>query len=117
MTRSGDENKASPASFALTRHFAESYASKTGTYFCSVPTVTTAVLEGLALHREKYGAMLCPCRYYEDPQAEVAAAYWNCPCVPMRERKECHCLLFLPPDHPFAGTSQTVETIDLQYES
>jgi len=33
-------------------------------------------------------------------------AYWNCPCVPMRERKECHCMLFLTPDTPFVGTEQ-----------
>ena len=37
----------------------------------------------------------------------MSLAYWNCPCVPMRERKECHCMLFLTPDNPFAGKEQT----------
>jgi len=27
----------------------------------------------------------------------VKKAYWNCPCVPMREEKKCHCMLFLTP--------------------
>ena len=30
----------------------------------------------------------------------------NCPCVPMRERHECHCMLFLTEDNDFAGTEQ-----------
>ena len=28
----------------------------------------------------------------EDKQAEAQDGYWNCPCVPMRERHECHCM-------------------------
>jgi ferredoxin-thioredoxin reductase catalytic chain len=66
------------------------------------------VLKGLADHKESLGAALCPCRHYEDKQAEADAAYWNCPCVPMRERKECHCMLFLTPDNDFAGEAQTI---------
>ena len=27
----------------------------------------------------------------------------NCPCVPMRERHECHCMLFLTEDNAFVG--------------
>ena len=61
---------------------------------------------GLAKHKDELGAPLCPCRHYEDKAAEVQLAYWNCPCVPMRERKECHCMLFLTPDTPFVGTEQ-----------
>jgi len=77
------------------RKFAETYAQRTGTYFCSDPGVTAVVLEGLARHKQELGGALCPCRHYEDKEAEVSQAFWNCPCVPMRERKECHCLLFL----------------------
>ena len=43
-----------------------------------------------------------------DVRAEVAQAFWNCPCVPMRERKECHCMLFLTEDNPFRGEKQTI---------
>lgn len=63
---------------------------------------------GLAKHKEELGAPLCPCRHYEDKAAEVSLAYWNCPCVPMRERKECHCMLFLNPGTPFAGDKQAI---------
>ncbi|MEO6861927.1 MAG: ferredoxin-thioredoxin reductase catalytic domain-containing protein, partial [Microcoleus sp.] len=50
----------------------------------------------------------------EDKEAEVKAAYWNCPCIPMRERKECHCMLFLTPDNDFAGTNQEIGMDQLQ---
>lgn len=90
------------------RHFAETYAQRTGTYFCADLGVTAVVIEGLAKHKEELGSPLCPCRHYEDKQAEVASAYWNCPCVPMRERKECHCMLFLTPDNDFAGDKQQI---------
>ncbi|MFQ4145000.1 ferredoxin thioredoxin reductase catalytic beta subunit [Chlorogloeopsis sp. ULAP02] len=95
------------------RHFSEQYAKRTGTYFCSEPSVTAVVIEGLAKHKDELGSPLCPCRHYEDKEAEVNAAYWNCPCVPMRERKECHCMLFLTPDNEFAGDKQEIslETI------
>jgi ferredoxin-thioredoxin reductase catalytic chain len=90
------------------RGFAEAYARRTGTYFCVDPGVTAVVLKGLAEHKETLGAALCPCRHYEDKAAEAASAYWNCPCVPMRERKECHCMLFLTPDNAFAAESQAI---------
>jgi ferredoxin-thioredoxin reductase catalytic chain len=35
----------------------------------------------------------------------------------MRERKECHCLLFLTPDNPLAGTRQTLEEVHLEYQA
>ena len=66
------------------------------------------LLEGLARHKDELGGALCPCRHYEDKEAEVAQAFWNCPCVPMRERKECHCMLFLTEDNPFRGEKQTI---------
>ena len=104
------EAPASQASDSLEviRKFAETYAQRTGTYFCSDPSVTAVVLEGLARHKDELGGALCPCRHYEDKEAEVAQAFWNCPCVPMRERKECHCMLFLTDDNPFRGEKQTI---------
>ena len=95
-------------SLEVIRKFAETYAQRTGTFFCSDPGVTAVVLEGLARHKDELGGALCPCRHYEDKQAEVAQAFWNCPCVPMRERKECHCMLFLTEDNPFRGEQQTI---------
>ena len=44
------------------------------------------VIKGLAEHKREYGSPLCPCRHYDDKAAEVAQGFWNCPCVPMRER-------------------------------
>ena len=103
MTNSEVNTKSSDKSLEAMRHFSEQYAKRTGTYFCSEPSVTAVVIEGLAKHKDDLGAPLCPCRHYEDKEAEVSAAYWNCPCVPMRERKECHCMLFLTSDNEFAG--------------
>lgn len=109
------ENKLSdPKSLQAMKTFAEQYAKRTGTYFCSEPSVTAVVIEGLAKHKDELGAPLCPCRHYEDKEAEVKAAYWNCPCVPMRERKECHCMLFLTPQHDFAGEKQEISMDFLQ---
>jgi ferredoxin-thioredoxin reductase catalytic chain len=90
------------------RKFSETYAKRTNTFFCIDESVTAVVIEGLARHKDNYGAPLCPCRHYEDKQAEVDSAYWNCPCVPMRERKECHCMLFLTPDNEFASLAQEI---------
>lgn len=90
--------------------FAEKYAQITETYFCSNLSVTAAVIKGLAKHKQELGSPLCPCRHYQDKKAEVKKAYWNCPCVPMRSEKKCHCLLFLTPDHAFAGNTQSITT-------
>src|SRR6476646_2035191 len=90
------------------RKFSETYAKRTNTHFCSDFSVTAIVIEGLARHKNEYGAPLCPCRHYENKEAEVENAYWNCPCVPMRERKECHCMLFLTKDNEFASSTQDI---------
>ncbi|MEY3402502.1 MAG: hypothetical protein RLZZ86_2118 [Cyanobacteriota bacterium] len=105
--------KSSDKNLEAMRNFSEQYAKRTGTYFCSELSVTAVVIEGLAKHKDDLGAPLCPCRHYEDKEAEVNAAFWNCPCVPMRERKECHCMLFLTPDNDFVGDKQEIsmETI------
>jgi ferredoxin-thioredoxin reductase catalytic chain len=95
------------------KNFAEQYAKRTNTYFCSDLSVTAVVIEGLAKHKQELGAPLCPCRHYEDKEAEVKNTFWNCPCVPMRERKDCHCMLFINPEDEnigqFAGSEQDIE--------
>lgn len=98
----------SDKTLAAMQHFAEQYAKRSDTYFCSDLSVTAVVIEGLARHKEELGAPLCPCRHYEDKEAEVKQTFWNCPCVPMRERKECHCMLFITPDNEFAGDKQDI---------
>ncbi len=111
-----DSSSPAPASGSLEviRKFAETYAQRTGTYFCADLGVTAVVLEGLARHKDELGAALCPCRHYEDKEAEVSQAFWNCPCVPMRERKECHCMLFLTEDNPFKGERQTISLEEIK---
>eukprot|EP00775_Hariotina_reticulata_P001573 gene1573-1912_t len=84
------------------------FSEQSGTYFCVDKSVTAVVIQGLAEHKDTLGAPLCPCRHYDDKEAEAAQGFWNCPCVPMRERKECHCMLFLTEDNDFAGTDQQI---------
>ncbi|NEQ66525.1 MAG: ferredoxin--nitrite reductase [Symploca sp. SIO1B1] len=96
------------------RKFSEQYAKRTGTYFCVDPGVTSVVIEGLAKHKDDLGAPLCPCRHYEDKEAEVKATFWNCPCVPMQERKECHCMLFLTSDNEFSGDKQEISIEEIK---
>ncbi len=108
------QQPAASDSLEVIRRFAETYAQRTGTYFCSDPGVTAVVLEGLARHKDELGGALCPCRHYEDKEAEVSQAFWNCPCVPMRERKECHCMLFLTEDNPFRGEQQSITLDEIQ---
>lgn len=108
MNPTDNKEKSSEKNLEAMRHFSETYAKRTGTYFCVDPSVTAVVIEGLAKHKDELGSPLCPCRHYEDKEAEVNAAFWNCPCVPMRERKDCHCMLFLTSDNEFAGDSQEI---------
>ena len=96
------------------RKFAEKYAQRTDTYFCSNLAVTAAVIKGLAEHKQELGSPLCPCRHYEDKAAEVKKAYWNCPCVPMREEKKCHCMLFLTPESDFVGNTREITTEQIE---
>lgn len=109
MTSASAEPAKADKTLEAMKSFSETYAKRTDTYFCVDPSVTAVVIEGLARHKEELGSPLCPCRHYEDKEAEVKAAYWNCPCVPMRERKECHCMLFLTSDNDFAGEEQDIE--------
>jgi ferredoxin-thioredoxin reductase catalytic chain len=89
------------------KQFVENYAKSTETFFCHDLEVTESVVLGLAKNKELFGAPLCPCRYYDNKEDEISLAYWNCPCVPMRERKECHCMLFLTADNEFSSVHQT----------
>ncbi|GJP53413.1 hypothetical protein CLOM_g12560 [Closterium sp. NIES-68] len=106
----------SPEDHALEimRKFSEQYARRTGTYFCVDKGVTSVVIKGLAEHKDTLGAPLCPCRHYDDKVAEAHQGFWNCPCVPMRERKECHCMLFLTEDNDFAGREQAITLTEIK---
>lgn len=88
--------------------FTKTYLKKTNTKLCVDLSVSAVVLKGLANHKTNLGAPLCPCRHYDDPAAEVKDGYWNCPCVPMRDHGECHCMLFLPEDNDFVGTDTEI---------
>lgn len=114
MSTSQSSKLSSDKSLEAMKHFSETYAKRTSTYFCVDPSVTAVVIEGLAKHKDELGAPLCPCRHYEDKEAEVKAAYWNCPCIPMRERKECHCMLFLTSDNEFSGEKQEITMEEIQ---
>jgi ferredoxin-thioredoxin reductase catalytic chain len=106
--------QATAKSLEAMRKFSETYAKRTGTYFCVDPGVTAVVIEGLAKHKDDLGSPLCPCRHYEDKAAEVASAFWNCPCVPMRERHECHCMLFMKPGSDFVGDKQDISMEEIR---
>lgn len=92
--------------------FSNSYVKHTGTSFCADPSIPAFVIKGLAQHKVELGAPLCPCRHYEDKEAEVKKGYWNCPCVPMREHNECHCMLFLTEDNEFADVNSKSITLE-----
>lgn len=88
--------------------FTNKYLKNTDTKLCQDPSVAAVVIKGLAEHKVTLGSPLCPCRFYEDKEAEAKDGYWNCPCVPMRERHECHCMLFLTDDNEFSGDAQQI---------
>ena len=108
MTSANDHTTDGDKALEAMKNFSEKYAQRTDTYFCIDPSVTAVVIEGLAKHKQDLGAPLCPCRHYEDKEAEVKNTFWNCPCVPMRERRECHCMLFITPDNEFADDKQEI---------
>ena len=93
--------------------FTNKYLQNTCTKLCSDKSVPAVVIKGLAEHKVDLGAPLCPCRFYDDKEKEAKDGYWNCPCVPMRERHECHCMLFLTEDNAFSGD----ETVSRPYIS
>lgn len=88
--------------------FSNKYTENTNTYYCSDKSIPAVVIKGLAEHKVSLGTPLCPCRFYEDKEKEAKEGYWNCPCVPMRERHECHCMLFLTEENDFAGDEKNI---------
>lgn len=112
MTAEERDVAMSKATRAMTA-FTNKYLKNTGTRLCADKSVPAVVIKGLAEHKVALGAPLCPCRFYDDKEAEVKDGYWNCPCVPMRERHECHCMLFLTESSAFVGeeTSITVDEV------
>lgn len=108
LVSASTEQETTSKSLEIMRKFSEQYAKRSGTYFCMDKSVTAVVIKGLAEHKDELGAPLCPCRHYDDKQAEADQGFWNCPCVPMRERKECHCMLFLTEDNDFRGDEQEI---------
>jgi ferredoxin-thioredoxin reductase catalytic chain len=110
MTQEEREVALQKATKAMTA-FTNKYLQNTDTRLCMDPSVPAVVIKGLAEHKVNLGSPLCPCRFYEDKEAEAKDGYWNCPCVPMRERHECHCMLFLTEDNDFAGDSQVRRVI------
>jgi ferredoxin-thioredoxin reductase catalytic chain len=105
MTPEEREAALGKATKAMTA-FTNTYLKNTDTKLCVDMSVPAVVIKGLAEHKVDLGSPLCPCRFYEDKEAEAKDGYWNCPCVPMRERHECHCMLFLTEDNGFAGEEQ-----------
>ncbi len=102
MTEEERADALEKATQAMTK-FSNRYIQNTDTKYCSDLSIPAVVIKGLAEHKVSLGAPLCPCRYYEDKEKEAKDGFWNCPCVPMRERHECHCMLFLTEDNAFAG--------------
>jgi ferredoxin-thioredoxin reductase catalytic chain len=81
------------------RSYVEKYRRKSGTSGHPDPAVTEAVVLGLAANVEELGRPLCPCNFYADKRAEVAASRrWVCACDEMKRYKYCHCLLFTTPE-------------------
>lgn len=110
MTPEEREIAIAKATKAMTA-FSNTYIKNSNTKYCSDLSIPAVVIKGLAEHKVTLGAPLCPCRFYEDKEKEAKDGFWNCPCVPMRERHECHCMLFLTEDNPFAG-EETMMTVD-----
>lgn len=79
-------------------NYARKYAEKTGTYLHPDPSITEAVVLGLAHHMDTLGRPLCPCNFYPDKEEEAQKRRWMCACNEMKKYKYCHCLLFVNED-------------------
>jgi ferredoxin-thioredoxin reductase catalytic chain len=74
------------------RDFVEKYREKSGTSLHPNPEVAEAVELGLAVHLDELGRPRCPCNFYPDKAAELAASRrWVCACDEMMRYKYCHC--------------------------
>jgi ferredoxin-thioredoxin reductase catalytic chain len=81
------------------RDYVAKYCEKSGTSVHPDRDVTEAVVLGLAAHIDELGRPLCPCNFYPDKAAELAASRrWVCACDEMKWYKYCHCLLFVSPE-------------------
>lgn len=90
-----------PSEKALSRirKYVAKYREKSGTSGHPDPNVTEGVVLGLAAHMDELGRPLCPCNFYPDKGAELAASRrWVCACDEMKRYKYCHCLLFVSPE-------------------
>lgn len=108
MTKEESDIALEKATKAMTA-FTNKYLELSCTKLCSDKSVPAVVIKGLAEHKVTLGAPLCPCRFYDNKEQEAKDGYWNCPCVPMRERQECHCMLFLTDDNQFAGDEKHID--------
>jgi ferredoxin-thioredoxin reductase catalytic chain len=80
------------------RDYVAKYCEKSGTSLHPDRDVTQAVVLGLAANIDVLGRPLCPCNFYPDKAAELAAGRrWVCACDEMKRYKYCHCLLFVSP--------------------
>lgn len=79
-------------------NYARKYAEKTGTSLHPDPSITEAVVLGLAHHMDTLGRPLCPCNFYPDKEEEARKRRWMCACNEMKKYKYCHCLLFVNED-------------------
>lgn len=113
MTEEEREAALEKATKAMTA-FSNKYLANTGTTLCQDKSIPAVVIKGLAEHKVSLGTPLCPCRYYEDKEKEAKDGFWNCPCVPMRERHECHCMLFLTDDNAFAGDETKISVDEVK---
>ena len=52
-------------------NFSNKYISSTGTKYCQDKSIAAVVIKGLAEHKVSLGTPLCPCRFYEDKEAEA----------------------------------------------
>lgn len=82
-TSDADNDVAMEKAIKAMTAFTNKYLENTNTKLCSDKSVASVVIKGLAEHKLAYSSPLCPCRFYEDKQAEAKDGYWNCPCVPM----------------------------------
>ncbi|MCP9440445.1 MAG: ferredoxin:thioredoxin reductase [Nitrospira sp.] len=87
-----------PESLEKIVKFVQGYAEKSGTVMHPNPSVTEAVVHGLAMHLDELGKPLCPCNFYKDKRAEAKLRRWICACDEMQIYKYCHCLLFVRED-------------------
>jgi ferredoxin-thioredoxin reductase catalytic chain len=94
-----DAGTPSKQALSRIRNYVEKYRAKSGTSAHPDPEVTEGVVLGLAAHLDELGRPLCPCNFYPDKGAELAAGRrWVCACDEMKRYKYCHCLLFVTPE-------------------